>query len=150
MALHLDACRQDVGQSIASCGADLRLHEVDTSHFLGHSVLDLQPRIHLEEAELPVRAHQHLHRADVVVTYPAHDSRDLLRHRAGLPTLDARSGRFLDHFLVAPLRRAVALEEMRRVAVSVAQYLELDVTRALDQALKIDLRASEPAVGHRA
>ena len=38
---------------------------------LGHAVLDLQPRVHLEEAELAVGAHQHLDRADVVVAQPA-------------------------------------------------------------------------------
>ncbi len=41
----------------------------------------------------------------------------------------ARRRRLLDDLLVAPLQRAVALEEMHDVAVAVAEHLHLDVAR---------------------
>ena len=61
-----------------------------------------------------------------------------------------RRRRLLDHFLVAPLRRAVALEEMHGVAVPVAEHLELDVARPFEQALEIHLGVAEAAARHRA
>ena len=43
---------------------DLRLDDVDTSHLLGHGVLDLNARIHLDEVErAAVHIHQELDRA---------------------------------------------------------------------------------------
>ena len=61
-----------------------------------------------------------------------------------------RRRRLLDDFLVAALHRAVALEQVRGVAVLVAEHLELDVARPLDQALQVDLGVAEAAARHRA
>ena len=47
----------------------------------------------------------------------------------------ARSRRLLDDLLVAPLQRAVALEEVNGVAMGVAEHLHLDVARRADKAL---------------
>ena len=52
-------------------------------------------------------------------------------------------GRALHDLLVAPLHGAVALEEMHRLAVSVAQDLHLDVAGALDQFFQVDLVLAE-------
>ena len=43
----------------------------------------------------------------------------------------ARRGRFFDHFLVAALQRAIALEQMHDIAVRIAEHLHLDMARAL-------------------
>jgi hypothetical protein len=53
----------------------------------------------------------------------------------------------LDDFLVAPLHRAVALEQVYDIAVRVAENLNLDVTRALDEFLEIDLIVAECGLG---
>ncbi len=58
------------------------------------------------------------------------------RHRSGAHLRaqlgrHARRGRFFQHLLVAPLHRAVALEQIHAVAVRVAKHLDLDVARAL-------------------
>ena len=45
--------------------------------------------------------------------------------------VEVRRRRALDHLLVAPLHRAVALEQVHELAVAVAQDLHLDVPRAL-------------------
>jgi hypothetical protein len=39
---------------LAGGDADLRLHDVDAGDQLGHRVLDLHPRVHLDEVELAV------------------------------------------------------------------------------------------------
>jgi hypothetical protein len=43
----------DLREAVGSPGdADLRLHEVDAGDLLGHRVLDLQPRVDLDEVVL--------------------------------------------------------------------------------------------------
>ena len=50
---------------------------------------------------------------------------------------------FLDHLLVAALHRAVALAQADHVAVVIAQHLELDVARALEEFLHVDRVVAE-------
>ena len=38
-------------QPLAARDADLPVHQVEAGHHLGHRMLDLQPRVHLEEVE---------------------------------------------------------------------------------------------------
>ena len=53
-----------------SCGArgdaDLLLHEVEAGEHLGHRMLDLEPRVHLDEIELAVLIEE-LDRADALI-----------------------------------------------------------------------------------
>ena len=51
--------------------------------------------------------------------------------------------RALDHLLVAPLRGAVALEQVHERAVLVAEDLHLDVARAAHQLLQVHLVVAE-------
>ena len=53
----------------------------------------------------------------------------------------------LDDFLVAPLHRAVALEQVHDIAVRIAENLNLDVARALDEFLEIDFIVAESGLG---
>ena len=53
----------------------------------------------------------------------------------------------LDHLLVAPLQRAVALEEMDDVAVLVAEHLHFDVARRDDVFLDQHARIAERRLG---
>src|SRR4029079_16601493 len=57
---------------------------------------------------------------------------------------DGRRRRLLEDLLVAALDRAVAFAEVDPVSVAVAQHLELDVARTLDQPLQ-----DEPVVAER-
>ena len=57
------------------------------------------------------------------------ESRALLR-------ADAGCRRLLEHLLMTPLHRAVALEQMHDLAVAVAEHLHLDVPRRLEVALE--------------
>jgi hypothetical protein len=57
-----------------------------------------------------------------------------------LPNLrrDPVAGRLLDHLLMAPLDRALAFEEVDRVAVRVGQHLDLDMARLLHELLDVE------------
>src|SRR4051794_35516713 len=96
-------------------------------------MLDLETRVHLEEEHLASIRQQELQRARALIS----DRRGQAQSMAGELSADlGRDGRrrcFLEHLLMAALRRAVALTEMNPVAVRVEQDLDLDVARALDQ-----------------
>ena len=59
--------RQNAGECFAGRNAELRLHQVDTSHHLGHGVLHLDARVHLDKVELAILIHQELDGAGVLV-----------------------------------------------------------------------------------
>jgi len=89
-------------------------------------VLDLQPGVHLHEVEAPVLLGDEFHRARADIVDRLRRSDRGLRHFSGIKSW---SRCFLQHFLVAALHRAVALEEVHHVAVRVAEHLHLDVAR---------------------
>ena len=60
-------------EPLAACDANLPLDEIDPGHHLGNRVLDLQPRVHLEEEEPPVLVEQELDGAGVGVSDRARD-----------------------------------------------------------------------------
>ena len=122
--------------------ADLLLHDVDAGDQLGHRMLDLHARVHLDEEELVVLV-QELERAGAAVAdLPAGVGAALAdaRQRA---QRDARRRRLLDDLLVAALHRAVALEEVHRVLVLVGEHLDLDVARIVEELLHVDRRIAE-------
>src|SRR5207302_5858797 len=98
-------------------------------------MLDLQPRVHLEEEELAGRIRDELARACADITDLLHDAERRVPQRA--PSLLAflareerrRRRRLLDDLLVAPLHTALALAERECLTVRVAEDLHLDVTR---------------------
>ena len=127
---------------------DLRLDDVEAGDDLGHRVLDLDARVDLDEVEgAGVGIHQELDRAGADIVGGAADlERRLAQGRAAL-LVEIGGGGALDHLLVAALDRAVALEQVDEVAVAVAQELHLDVARAADQLLEIDLVLAEGGLG---
>src|SRR5262249_28917355 len=127
---------------------DLGLHQIDTGYFLGHGVLDLQPRIRLDEYERlrPGAAgdvDQELEGAEVRVadafgkTYRGRD--DLLPQAI----IHCRRRRDLDDFLEAALHAALALAKLSDAALQIANDLHLDVTRARNEFFDIEIAAAE-------
>ena len=122
-------------QRFAAGHAQLPFHQVQPGDHFGHRVLDLKPRIHFHEIEracaVPVaRLGDEFHRAGAdVADRPGRG--DCGRAHAVAPRLGhARRGRFFQHFLMAPLHRAIALEQVERVALRVGEHLDFDVARA--------------------
>ena len=121
---------------------DLGLDDVHAGHEFGHRVLNLHPRVHLNEVELAVFVEEFegagstvtnlLARSDATLT-------DLLDQFAR----NARRWRLFDHLLVAPLHRAVALAEPDRILVLIGQHLDFYVAGVLQEFLHVDLRVAK-------
>ena len=140
-----------VGQRLTGGDAQLRLHDVDVGDLLGDGVLHLNARVHLDEHVLPGAfadgVDQELHGAGV-------DVAELLRqlHRVAVEGLadalvEVGGGRDLHDLLVPALQRAVALEEMHRLAGGVGEDLDLDVAGPQHRLLEEDRGVAERGGG---
>ncbi|MGX1330982.1 hypothetical protein AB7M56_005481 [Bradyrhizobium elkanii] len=133
---------------------ELRTHEVDAEHLLGDGVLDLEPRIGLDEGKRPLALpgfviDQEFEGAEIVV---ARGGRELLRRlddARAHSLAQRRARRHLDELLVAALDGAFALPEMADRAMAVTDNLHLDMARLADQPLDIDRIAAERRLGLR-
>ena len=133
-----------VVEPVALGDQELGPDQVQAGDRLGHRMLNLDTRVHLDEVPLlGVDVHQELDRARVVVA----DGLAELQGRGaeGGPEVlgEADGGGDLDHLLVAPLDRAVPLVQVDDPAVLVAQELDLDVLGPGDEALEEDVGAAE-------
>ena len=104
-------------------------------HELGHGMLDLQPRVHLQEPEPAVRLEEELDRAGAHVADGPRRGDGGVAHLPAQLGVDGGGGALLDDLLVAPLDRALPLVQCGHVAVLVGEHLDLDVAAALDVAL---------------
>ena len=129
-----------------------RLDDVDAGDFFGDGVLDLDARIDFDEVELVgVGIDQELDRAGVLVVHRAADRRAPHRRSASRRSaIEIGRRRDLDHLLMPPLHRAIALEQVHQVAVLVAQQLHFDVPGALDELFDEDVAAAEGGQATRA
>ena len=128
--------------------ADLRLDEIDVGHGLGHRVFHLDARIHFDEIELAgLRVLQEFHGAGIAVFHRAADLQRVAAELGALRVREEGRGRALHHFLVAPLHRAIALEQVHEIAVRVSEDLHFDVPRLAHQLLEIDLVVAEARFG---
>ncbi len=126
---------------------NLRLHQVNASDLLSHRVLHLQSSIHLDEVVPALAVQQELHRARVLVADVSGQPDRVVGHVLAHGRVEIGRRRDLQHLLVAPLHRAVALEQVRHVLVVIAEDLHLDMTRPLDVLLDEDLAVAEGRLG---
>ena len=97
----------------------LLLHEVDAGDELRDGMLDLDPRVQLEEGEAAVLAEDELGRARALVAQRAGERDGGVAHLAAQRGVDGGGGALLEHLLVAALDRAVALAQ-REIALPCA------------------------------
>ena len=131
------------GERLAGGDADHLLDQVEPGDAFGDRVLDLQPRVHLEEVEAAVLADDELDRAGRLVVDRLRERDRLLAHRPARRVVEERARRLLDHLLVAALDRALALPQVDAVPVRIAEHLDLDVARLLDELLDEDAVVAE-------
>src|SRR5262249_6292008 len=93
---------------LAAGDAELLAHEIDAGDELGPRMPDLDPGIELEEVEVPPVEHE-LGRARALVADRARERDRRLAHPRAQVRVDRRRRRLLEHLLVAPLDRALAL-----------------------------------------
>src|SRR5205085_9755551 len=110
---------------------DLLLQQIDAGHRRSDGVLDLGTGVHLDEVGLPGRVDEELERADAPVAEAFRGVDRVALDPAAELLVDRDGGRLLDHLLVAPLDRALALADADRLAAVVDQDLGLDVPDAL-------------------
>src|SRR5205085_1934337 len=101
---------------------ELLADEIGTGHELGHRMLDLDARVHLDEVEAAV-LEEELERAGAAIADAKARLDAYLADLGALLRRDAGRRRFLDDLLVAALHRAVALAEMDRVPLAVGKHL---------------------------
>ena len=136
-------------QLLAGGDPDHLLDQVDAGDQFGHGMLDLQPRIHLQEVEALVLACDEFDRAGGVVIHGFRQRDRLFAHLAAGGLVQQRRRRFLDHLLIAALDRTFALAEIDDVAVLVAQHLDFDVAGIDDEFLDEDPVVAERRLGFR-
>ena len=149
---HVGLGQSQRGQRGAGGDRELRLHQIDAEHLFGHGVLDLKPRIGLDEGERRGVAgrftvDQEFKGAEAVVMRGRRELLCRLDDALAQAVAQRRARRHLDEFLVTALDRAFALPEMADGAVAVADDLHLDVPRLADQPLDIDAVTAEGRLG---
>src|SRR5207245_3276548 len=98
-------------EALAGRDRELQRDEVETRHRLRHGMLDLQPRVHLEEERLAALVHEELRGAGVHVAGPARDLHRVLDEPAPHVLIEPGAGRLLDELLMAALDLAIALAQ---------------------------------------
>ena len=127
---------------------DLRLHDIDSCYFFGNRVLDLDARIDFNEMEFArVDVHQELDGAGVLIIRFAREPQRQFANLASLVFRQIRSRRAFDDFLVSPLNRAVPFVQVVYAAVRVAEDLNFDMPRSLDQFFQKACAVSECRFG---
>src|SRR5262249_53537899 len=138
-----------IAQRLPGGDANLLPDEIQPSDRFGHRVLDLDSCVHFDEVIAAVGIDEKFHRpgADVVHSGGGEEG-GTVKPSAGLRG-EGRRRRLLDQLLVTALHGAIAFAEMHTHPVAIAEDLYLDVPRALDVLLAVDLRRAEGGAGFR-
>ena len=133
VVLRLDA---NVGQALPVGDENLRLHQVDTSHFFGDGVFNLDTRVNFQKVVTTLLVNHKLDGTGVAVV-------DVLGKRHGVVEksltklrIEIRRRRELDNFLVTTLHGAITLTQVNDIAVGISEDLHFDVSRRLDVTLQ--------------
>ena len=149
--LHRPSGQRDVllrqRKLLAGRDPDHLLDQIDAGDQFGHGMLDLQPRVHLEEVEALVLAGDEFDRAGGIVVHGFRQRDRLLAHLAAGGLVEQRRRRLLDHLLIAALDRTFALAEIDHVAMLVAEHLDFDVAGIDDEFLDEDAVVAERGFG---
>ena len=139
------------GERAALGDVELLRYEVEAGRRLRDGMLDLDPRVDLEEGErLPVDVDEELDGPEApVAETPAQPQRRLV-HRRAQPSGELRGGGLLEELLIAALDRAVTLADVQD-PLAVREELDLDVPAPGHVALQVDGAVLEGAacLGHR-
>src|SRR5580765_2999521 len=143
----------DFGNDLCDLGAggqqDLGLHQVKAGDHFRDRMLHLDASVHFNKVEAPIFIHQELNRANIHITdfrkrlfqFLANIATQLLRY--------ARGRRFFQQLLVPALDAAFALAQADDAPVRVAQHLELNVARPLNELFHVEIAIAEGRRGFR-
>lgn len=136
-----------VAQRLAGGDAQLFLHDVDPGDHLGNWMFYLKSCVHFHEIERIICVHQELDGAGVLVADGERGAHRQLAQILALRLVQLWRGGDLHQLLVAALHRAVAFEQVDRMAVGIAEDLHLDVSRIDHGLLEEDLGTAEGTGG---
>src|SRR5205823_1237100 len=125
---------------------ELLANQVSAGHLLRDGMLDLDAAVQLEEEEVAAVDHELGGAGALVADRGGEGAGGVVDPPAG-DAVERRRRRLLEHLLVPPLDRAIALAEDDDLAARVAEQLHLDVARALDVALAENGRVAERGLG---
>ncbi len=108
---------------------NLPLDQVEPGDHFSHRVLHLQAGVHFHEIELAARIQQKLNRASAHIIHGLGHLHRCSPKGFTLLLSEPECGRFLNHFLVAALCRAIAFEQMHYIAVGVGKHLHFHMAR---------------------
>ena len=135
-------------QRFAFGDQDLGLNDVDPCDFFGHSVFDLNARVHFDKVELTgVHIHQEFDRARAFVVHMGTDFAAKLTDFCALFLGQVRCGRAFHDFLVAALDRAVTFIKVIDLTMLVTEDLHLDMAGAGDHLFQIALAIAKGGLG---
>ena len=125
-------------QRLAGGNPELLLHQVDAADHFTHRMLDLDTGIHFQKIELAdITIDDEFHRAGVLIGNATAELErciaDALAQRLG----QQWCGRLFHHLLMPALQRAITLAQMDHMAMTVTEYLHLDMPGIRDIALQI-------------
>ena len=106
-------------------------------------MLDLEPRVHLEEVEVALLVGDELHRTGGAVAHGCGERAGLRPHRRPRRVVEQGARRLLDHLLVAALDRTFALAQVNDRTGAIGKHLDLDMAWVLDEALDEDPPVAE-------
>ena len=142
-------------QRLAARDRDLRAHEIDARHLLGHR--DARPAAacsprgsRTTRASPPAVERGTSTVPGVAVPGRARERDRRVAHPLSQRRRQRRRRRFFDDLLMTPLDGAFALEQVHDVAVIVGEHLDLDVPRPLDEALDVQRAVAERGRSPRA
>src|SRR5260370_25988216 len=131
-------------QFLAHRNADLFAHDVEAGDLFGDRMLDLDARVHLDEGEDAVLV-ENLEGAGAAIADGPAGSRATLAKGCDLGGGKTGRRRLLDHLLMTALHGTVALAQPQRVAVVIAENLDLDMARMLQELLDVEIGIGESA-----
>src|SRR3954453_9353192 len=138
-------CTDRIEPEWLACGdAKLIGDEIAAGHELRHGMLDLEPRVHLEEARLASLIEQEFAGPGAHVPDCASEGQGRVGQPVPKGRTDGRRRGFLEDLLVPSLDRTITLSEVDAGAIGGEKDLDLDVTRALDEPLE-----DEPVITER-
>ena len=149
--LHRVAAARDAVPFLGERGAgrelDLEADEVDPHELLRHRMLDLDPRVGLDEVPGAGFVHQELERAEVREPGRLREGEGVRDDAIAKRGVQVRGGRRLDDLLTPPLQAALAFAEVDHPAGPVARHLDLDMPRPRDEAFDVEVVPAEGPPG---
>src|SRR5881397_315175 len=121
-----------VGEGMPRRDPELLRDEVEIGDELGHTMLDLESRVDLEEPEPPILVEEELRGRRVVQACGPRRTHGHGVEIGPLLRAEARGRRLLDELLVPALDRAVALAERHDRAIGITEQLDLDMAGRSD------------------